>query len=45
MDALFTAFDVAGLQAHVQTVLLIGVALTLSFTAYRFVKKVASRGL
>ena len=39
MDALFTAFDVTGLNTNVTTILIAGVTLTLLFTGYKFLKR------
>lgn len=44
MDALFTAFDTTGLTTGITAILLVGVAVTLLYAAYRHIKK-AGRGL
>jgi len=39
MAALFTAFDVTGLETNISTVLLVGVGITLLFVGYKKLKQ------
>lgn len=41
MNALFTAFNIAGLSVNITTFLMVGVGILLLFTGYRFLKKSA----
>lgn len=39
MDALFTAFDIAGLNTNITTLLTAGVVIMVIFTGYKFLKR------
>lgn len=39
MAALYTAFDLTGLEANIVTALTVGVGVTLVFLGYKYIKK------